>query len=222
MISPEQTRRLAFIKYLVTIGNQQVKQPEPLASAALLTFHDAVELFLQLTSEHVNAGSSQPNFMDYWGLINPKLVPDELPQRESMRRMNKARVALKHHGTLPSRFDLEDFNASVNRFFEQSTPLVFGVSLDSVSLVDFVACDEAKASLQQATAALEAGDLRKGIEACAEAFDDLISDYEKRKQGRFGQSPFFFGESLSFLSSSDMGIHWSSAKDRKERSLVSL
>lgn len=48
-------RRLAFIKYLYRIGIQQSEAAEPFASAALLTFHDAAELFLQLSAEHTDA-----------------------------------------------------------------------------------------------------------------------------------------------------------------------
>jgi len=42
--------------------------------------------------------------------------------------MNKARVALKHHGTFPSRLDIESFRASTASLSEDNTPLVFGVS----------------------------------------------------------------------------------------------
>lgn len=95
-------KRLAFIKYLYKLAVDQSKRPEPLCSASILTFHDAIELFLQLASEHLNVGKQQPSFMEYWDLISQKLSNQELTQKESMRRLNRARVALKHHGTLPS------------------------------------------------------------------------------------------------------------------------
>lgn len=52
-----ETRRLAFIRYLYLVGERQSRHPEPFGSAALLTFHDAVELFLQLASEKLDASS---------------------------------------------------------------------------------------------------------------------------------------------------------------------
>src|SRR6266496_2832550 len=116
-------RRLAFARYLFTLGVSQSKAAEPLAPASLLTFHDAVELYLQLASERLNVGKAQPNFMEYWDFINPKLAPEELPQKESMRRLNKARVALKHHGTFPSKLDVESFRATTASFFEDSCVL---------------------------------------------------------------------------------------------------
>lgn len=47
--------RLAFIKYLYQTGISQSRAPSPLSCASLLTMHDAVELFLQLSSEHPNS-----------------------------------------------------------------------------------------------------------------------------------------------------------------------
>ncbi|MGH7409402.1 MAG: hypothetical protein ACREKF_15530 [Candidatus Methylomirabilales bacterium] len=206
MIAADEARRLAFVKYLLSLAGSHLKQPEPLACAALLMFHDATELFLQLASEHLDVGKPNLSFMEYWDLISPKLSPDGLPQRESLRRMNKARVALKHYGMMPSRLDLDNFAVSVSRFFEQSTPLVFGVALDSISLLDFIASQSVRAALQRANAGLDAGDLQTGFAGCAEAFDELIRDYEDRKRGRFGRSPFFFGESMTFLSASHIGL----------------
>ncbi|HBX87013.1 MAG TPA: hypothetical protein DEG09_00170 [Marinilabiliaceae bacterium] len=94
-------QRLAFIKYLYTVAVEQSKQPEPLSSSSILSFHNSIELFLQLASEYLDVGSKSPGFMDYWELLEPKLTEGGLTQKESMRRLNKARVALKHHGTLP-------------------------------------------------------------------------------------------------------------------------
>jgi hypothetical protein len=118
-----------------------------------------------------------------------------------MRRLNKARVALKHNGVMPSHQDLEDFASTASHFFEQSTPLVFGISFDSISLVDFITYEPVRTALQRANTALEAGDLESSLEACAEAFYDLMQDYEGRKQDRFRKLPFSFGTSRRFHSS---------------------
>jgi len=51
--------------------------------------------------------------MEYWDLnlikqgLQKKEMEGELTQKESMRRLNRARVALKHHGTMPSKLDIE-------------------------------------------------------------------------------------------------------------------
>ena len=131
--------RLAFIKCLYSTANRLMKQPEPLLNAGLLTFHDAVELFLQLACEHldVDIGKGIVHFPQYWDFVNPKLKA-VLPQREAMRKLNSARNTLKHSGNFVSRHTLEDLASSVETFFEQATPLVFSLSFDSVSLIDLV------------------------------------------------------------------------------------
>lgn len=49
------TKRLSFIKYLFNLGVEQSHKPEPLCWASVLTFHDSVELFLQLSAEYVKS-----------------------------------------------------------------------------------------------------------------------------------------------------------------------
>jgi hypothetical protein len=202
-MTPNETRRLAFIKYLLTLANQQVKQPEPLANVALLQFHDATELFLHLAAEHLNVTIPQrTNFMDYWGHIGPQVAPAGLPQQASMSRLTRARNDLKHAGIMPSRQDLQGFAEATNRFFEDATPLVFGQSLDSVSLVDFVACEPARQHLEDAVQGREAGDAIRAINGALQAFNALLGDYEDRKRDSWHHSPFDFGESLFRLSHS--------------------
>jgi hypothetical protein len=118
-------RRLAFIRYLYRLGVEQSNAPEALAPAAVLTFHDSIELFFQLASEVLNAGGSDLPFMKYFDALDDKLKPRTLGQRHSVQRMNKARVAIKHHGTMPSRADVEVFRVNVADFFAENTPLVF-------------------------------------------------------------------------------------------------
>ena len=50
-LSTETMRRLAIVKYLYTQALEQERKGDPLAGLALLPFHDAVELFLQVAAE---------------------------------------------------------------------------------------------------------------------------------------------------------------------------
>lgn len=207
MNDPSVIRRLAFIRYLYGLALEQSKAPEPLSAASLLTFHDSVELFLQLGSERLNIGVNQSNFMDYWSLLSPKLSNGgELPQRESMRRLNKARVSLKHHGTLPSKLDIEAFRASATSFFLDSTPLIFGCAFEEITLIDFVSPDSARDRLKNAERLLLSEEFDLAMDDVAVAFAELLDDYEDRKRGRFGRSPFFFGRDLRFHSSIHLGL----------------
>lgn len=200
-------RRLAFIKYLYRLGIQQSEVPEPFSSVAVLIFHDTAELFLQLASENLDAGDRQLNFMDYWqALSQSKKRPIEVSQKESMRRLNKARVALKHHGTLPSKLDIEAFRATITSFFEENTPEIFGVSFGSISMTDFVQPGGARENLKDAERLLEGQDFAEALNRTALAFQQMLEDYEARKRDRFYRSPFFFGRDLTFDRSSVIGI----------------
>src|SRR5687767_13615592 len=98
-------RRLAFAKYVYSLGILESRKRAPLSAAALFMFHDAVELFLEAGSEYLDTGKPQPNFLDYWDLLS-KRSSEPISHKESMRRLNKARVSLKHHGTMPSGEDV--------------------------------------------------------------------------------------------------------------------
>ncbi|EAU53723.1 hypothetical protein SPV1_06274 [Mariprofundus ferrooxydans PV-1] len=166
---------------------------------SLLSFHDAIELFLQLGSEYLGANASNANFLDYWEIISKKLSETELQQKESMRRLNKSRVMLKHHGTLPSKIDIESFRASATSFFEDNTPLVFGIPFSTISLIELVASAEAKHHLKLAETHIEEKRYKEALEQVALSFDVIIRDYENSKSAPFYSSPFEFGHDLTFL-----------------------
>jgi hypothetical protein len=158
--------------------------------------HDAVELFLQLSSEHLNIGVEKPNFMDYWKILNKKLGDKSVGQEESMRRLNKARVALKHHGTFPSDLDIEAFRGSTTSFFEDNIFLIFGVTLNEVSLIEFVNPESSREKLKEAQRFIGDNDTLSALDKIAIAFEEMIQDYETRKVDKFHRSPFRIGERL--------------------------
>jgi hypothetical protein len=174
VLPPGTAQRLAFITYLLRIGVEQSRQPEPLAAASVLTLHDSIELFLRLASERFNVGSERTGFMQYFELIDEALVDRQLGQKEPVRRLNSARVALKHHGTMPSRLDIEMFRATAGSFFAENTPMVFGVAPDQVSLASLVANELARASLEAADRHRAAGELEHALEEIGVAFARLV------------------------------------------------
>lgn len=214
MLSDSFMQRLAFVKYLYELAINQSKQPEPLCAASILTFHDSVEMFLLISSEYLDIGSNKPNFMDYWDLLNQKLKP-ELTQKESMRRLNKARVALKHHGTMPSRLDIEAIRASATNFFNENCQIVFEIEFKDISMISLIESNDARNCLEEATSLVEDKKFDEALVQIALAFHHLIDEYEENRKDLFGRSPFFFGQSLNFENSFFMGI-----KDRKLSNFV--
>lgn len=207
--------RLAFVRYLYSMAVEQSQQPEPMGAVAILTFHDSVELFLQLACEHLNVTNKITQFIDYWDPLDQKLTGATLAQRISMKRLNNARVSLKHHGTLPSMRAIEGFRASTTNFFEDNTPLIFGLEFGSISMAKLVKCAEARSSLEEAKKLIQEGKKEEAINKTAVAFAQLAADYEKRGHTWYGVSPFSFGEDLRFEAGYSAGI-----QDQKIASFV--
>ena len=206
-LSEDTIRRLAFIKYLLNVAIGQSRQPEPLSAASILTFHDSIELFLQLACEHLDASTkTNITFMGYWETLKPKMSGNGLTQKESMKRLNKSRVSLKHLGILPTKQAIEAYRASAVNFFEDNMPLVFGVDLDSISMINLIKYEATKERLRKAEELKENGEMENAFGEIAIAFELLIHAYESSKRN-FGRSPFFFGPDLTFLSSSHMLVH---------------
>lgn len=205
-------KRLALIKYLFGVGSEQANKPEPVCWVAVLTFHDAVELFLQLVAEHfdIKKRLGEVNFMEYWSLINPclkKLGKDELTQIISMERLNKARRDFKHYGHPPSKkVIVDDFRANTANFFVENTALVFDVRFEDISLTNLVECQEAKVKLIEAESLLKQKKLEEALDNIALSFAILIDDYGDRKRDKWGRNPFYFGKNMTFHSSFLMKI----------------
>jgi hypothetical protein len=185
-------RRLAFIKNLYRIAIEQTEKPDPIKATSILTFHDSVELFLHLASEKANTSSSEFDFMDYWEPLKTKYPPDGLSQKESMRRLNKVRVGLKHSGILPSRDEIEGLRASVTNFFEDNTPIVFGIPFGEISMVNLVSSEEARKLLQCAETKIVGGNIEEVFPDLALAFYHIVDEHEQSQRNKFGESPYSF------------------------------
>src|SRR5258708_16058656 len=134
MLDEAKMRRLAMIQYMYTLAIDQSHKPEPLNMVSILHFHDAVELFLALTSEHLNVGNTGQGFMDYWKDINQKLPSKNFGQRDSMERLNKARLSWKHYGIRLPTVEIDDFSTNVADFFLHHTPKFFQFTFDPISM----------------------------------------------------------------------------------------
>lgn len=205
-------QRLAFVKYLYEAGVHQSKKAEPLCALSVLTFHDAIELFLRISSEHldISRGQQEPSFMEYWDLINQGLqekhMKGELTQKESMRRLNKARVSLKHHGTMPSKLDIEAFRSSTTDFFESNTPTIFGTDFRSISLIQVIRSEEVRNSLSKAENLIADGRTRDALVKVAVAFAQVFEEYENRIEKQLGTA-FPFDSRIRTASRAEIG--WS-------------
>jgi hypothetical protein len=199
---PQQiVRHLALIKYMFQAGVEESRRPSPFFVRALLSFQDSAELFLHLACEHHQIPvPKQAQFLEYWGLLKSKGPVGHQP---GMDRLNRARVNFKHHGNLPNAQDMEDFRATAATFFEDSTPLLFGVKFDEVSLVDLVEHKEAREQLQEAHRCWNTNAADPSVQNClALALAHLLSGYQRDARDGSWTSFVTIAPSMSPLSTS--------------------
>ncbi|MFE9099812.1 hypothetical protein [Actinomadura geliboluensis] len=176
-LSPAVMERLAFIRLLHQQGVDQSRQPEPLNFTCVLTFHDAIELFLLLASEHLNVtvpGKGQGFVEKHFNPINTALGNTELSGRKGVGRITTQRNAFKHANLWPAPQAVEGFRADTASFFEENTPKVFGLAYDAIDLTDLVRQDSARALLKEARAKEASGDRIEAMALLAEAFEGIF------------------------------------------------
>jgi hypothetical protein len=171
-LQPPTVTRLAFIRQLYQQGLEQAHLPEPLALTSVLTFHDAVELFLILAAEHAGLPRRPREFRKYWAELAPAgiTLTGELP----MERLNRLRTDFKHLGTMPHPAAIEQARSDVTGFFEDNTPVVFSIRFDGVEMTDLIPQPALRDKAKAATAAAVAGDRIEAMGLLAEAMDELL------------------------------------------------
>jgi hypothetical protein len=192
-LEPQIVRRLALVRLLYRHGVEQAQQPEPLAFISVLAFHDAVEQFLILASEHLGANLKRIEFLKYWDELSAAKMPNgvDLSGRRGMERLNRTRVDFKHTGLPPGRAAIDQTHADVRSFFEDNTPKVFGVEFTDIDMADLVSQDTIRDKIKSASAANSAGDRPEGMAMLVEAFEDLFETHTDMRS--VPPSPFAFG-----------------------------
>jgi hypothetical protein len=189
------TRRLAYIRFLHGLGVEQADLPEPMSSAALLTFHDAVEMFLLAAGEHLGAPSIY-EFEKYWTALSGLSGGVTLPVQSGMKRLNHLRKTLKHHGGQPARSAVDMAKADTATFLSASTRLVFGLDLDAVSMSSVIPQKSVRDLALQADAESASGDQVAAMIALVDAWEELFNSGPRAKAAT-GSSPLRFGPALS-------------------------
>ncbi|MFF4055569.1 hypothetical protein ACFYZ8_05715 [Streptomyces sp. NPDC001668] len=119
-------KNLAFIRLLHRQGIEQSLLPEPLSFTSVLTFHDAVEMFLIVTAEHLGAivRDRDPFIKRFFEGLHPDTFPGgvELQGQYGIKRLNDLRNGFKHTAGSPGPVAITDAKADTVRFFEENTP----------------------------------------------------------------------------------------------------
>jgi hypothetical protein len=190
-LNAQLVKRLAFVRFMYSKGLEEAGRPQPLATAALLSFHDAVEMFLGLAADHLGVNlTANVNFEGCYFTEIKQGANVDLPGKHPMRRMNRSRVNLKHHGLFPSPTDLEQFKGDVTTFLTDATKLVFKVDFLGLDMIDLVTQPDALSLLRRAETQAGQGDYHEALALLSEAFEYLLRDYADRKRAAGGRSPY--------------------------------
>ena len=193
-------RRLAVIKQLYLQGVQQSYDYEPLNGFSILSFHDSVEMFMNLCAETKNISVPRnTTFVGYYDLL------DDLECKATMDNLNKKRVSLKHSGAIPSALDIEVARASVTEFFSTNTPIYFDIEFENISLASLIKDESVKHYIGIAQDYIVRDDFANAIMNLHFAFNELIYHHTTDAEG-FYRSRYSSIESFTFCDSRSINL----------------
>jgi len=96
--------------------------------------------------------------------------------------MNNVRKNFKHHGSIPSTIDLEQFRADVTTFLTDATELVFEADFQTLNMVDLVTQPEVRTLINEAEVRVQENNYAEALALLSQAFNDLLNDHAHRKR----------------------------------------
>lgn len=175
-------QRLAFIRLLHQQGLEQSRLPDPLAASCILTFHDAVELYLILVSEHlgITVQDRGTNFVSRYfdGLHPDKVGPQgvDLAVRIGIKRLTTARNSFKHDAAHPAGKTIEQGRNDASQFFEDNTPRVFGIGFHEIDSTGLIPQQHTREHLKAADRSEAEGDRLTAMAKLADAVGQMLLD----------------------------------------------
>lgn len=206
-LDPTTARRLAFIRYLHRLGDNQAQLPDPQSAVSLLMLHDAVESLLLLVADHYGVAAAK--FEDYWKVLGPR-VPGGLTGFRGMQRLHRSRNDFKHNGVLPSSATISLAGTDAATFMAATVQAVFGVDYADVSMVDVVGQPTVRAELRAAETEHAGGNTQLAMVKLRDAFNELFEPHQGDDYLSWhtrSRSPFAFGPEV---------WRWASAHNVKE------
>lgn len=179
-VNIEVVRRVCLARHLYQMACTSLASANELhLFSGVNLIQDAVEAFLLAVADCVGASLDERSTFDkYFVAINEKISPRELPFKNRLLRLNKIRVASKHHGIQPSRNDCQELSLAVHEFFQEVSQSVMHVDFASLSAVDLLLEGESKDCLLEAKKAIDAKDYAACAIACRQAiYIEFEQDY---------------------------------------------
>jgi hypothetical protein len=172
-------RRTVYAKYLFRRASTLLDSKTTLAAGeAILLLQDSAEMLMRVVGDQHGVTNFQ--FPEFWQKIKEK-TGSEPPLRNAMVRVNQARVAFKHHGTLPNPTVVRDFLPLVKDFSFELSRLYLSLDFEKLSLAELVSRVSVKVLVEEAEHLFHS-EPQKSMEKLGLAFEEL---YESAKQDAY-------------------------------------
>lgn len=169
-------RRLSLVKSLYQIAVDQSKYPESLSFVSILTFHDALDMFMQLAAEKEGVPKKEKMFLvDFFQVLT------NVTLGASVKKINQRRNAIKHSGIIPAKTEIEETATVAKLFFEENAKIVFNLEFESISLMELVTEERVRLLLLDGEKAFLSADYNLAADYAARAFFVILRTHENNK-----------------------------------------
>jgi hypothetical protein len=185
-------KRLVLVKQLY---NQALVQAFSQTSTvnrimAVIGFDLSVETILRTiisALESTYNPKDEKSFPQYWKRANDLLASSQLnnlPDERNINLVHTIRNDAQHRAKYPNESDLNDCRTYIRDFLEKTCMEVWGISFDSISLVDLIQHPHIKVFLTKAEAAFAINDYKETIIASVAALYRTVEIIRKSILGR--------------------------------------
>lgn len=176
---PSLVSRLFQVKSLFSLSLSIFNNNDKNHYASLLIAHDAIELFLIIVAEETKTEHNKFNFDDYF-----KNIP-QLTYSTKMKKLNKARVNLKHSFIIPEQQTIKNLLEGAESFLIDNTKSFFNTDFEELNFSDHIQNKLVKEHFNLAIKAKGEQKKEAFIEHLSISFFELLADYkdDKYKEG---------------------------------------
>jgi hypothetical protein len=165
-----QLRRLKLARMLIKQAEAWLARQGPLDHApALLNLQDATEFVVSVCAEAVSAAVVQNFELSVANIekaMEARGIGRILPGHSRILALNKARVALKHHGVMGARAEVESFLGDVLSFATDSVMLFLDADFGALDLSDAIRHPKVSREVRRAEGHYAQGDYEGAVLAC--------------------------------------------------------
>lgn len=191
-ISEDKLERLVFVKYLLAQAEISKEMDRPLSSTAILTLHDSVECFLQLSYEQLTqkAKLSGNNILDtYTDKINEILQINGSPliSKAFIKRLNELRNQLKHATIFIDQKNIQNLFTETDLFFSDFTQTIFNLNFQELSLTTLISNEIIRKHILDAENFIKNEQYQEAMFSLGKAFYE-IEDFGTKVSGKYGEN----------------------------------